>query len=318
MLVATAALSACALLTSVGDLREAPPDTDAGIDAAEQSEGASPPPDADGCFDVPPQFFVVAFGQTAKGAPCPEGFGEPRDTVEGPTVSADACRCVCNVTSPPTCQQGQILGFIGLSGEGTCPQIDAAFSNNGCGTDGYLGPFGPGNEHRYVPPGPSGGACTTQVNKDDSKLTFAAEGRVCEKAAASTTGGRACLPPVAPPFRACIAAEGDVACPAPFIQKTLVGSSATFTCPSDGCTCSVTATCTGGRLDFYTTANCTGPVGFSSVVNNICVPTTARDDATFKSYRYVANPPTNVLCQTSGTPTPSAAQLEQPMTICCG
>lgn len=320
-MIATA-LSACTLLTSAGDLREAP-DTDAGVDAAEWSEGAPPPPapdtDAagitDGCFDVPPQFFVVAFGQTGKGVPCPEGFGLLRDTVEGPTVSADACTCSCSVTRQPTCQQGEILGFFGLAGQGTCPQMGAAFANNGCGTDGYLGPFGPGNEHRHVPPGPSGGTCSARVNEDDSKLTFAAEGRVC--IAANPSPGRACLPPVAEPFRACIAAQGDVACPAPFTQKTLVGFSATFTCPTTGCTCSVNATCTGGRLNFYSTTNCTGGVQFSYEVNDSCVPSVA-DGATFSSYRYVANPPTNVRCETAGTPMPSAPQLLQPMTICCG
>jgi hypothetical protein len=265
-----------------------------------------------GCFDMPSGFALVAFG--TKGAACPGGFGPGADSVEGPRVDAGACTCACTVTAQPSCAQGQVVGFYGTGGALTCPNSGSTYANNGCGTDGFLGPFGAGNEHRFTPPPASGGTCSAAAEKDNSKLSYVAEARVCQATLVPQCDGKVCLPSVAP-FQACIATAGDVACPAPFTTKHLVGSGASFNC-SSSCTCGgVTATCRG-RVDYYASGNCSGAVGYSVPVTNQCLSTN-NDGGSYASHLYVANAPLNVACTSGGSATPSAPALNQITTVCC-
>ena len=267
-----------------------------------------------GCFAMPLGFTLVAYGATAKGLACPTGFTLPADTVEGATVGANACTCGCAVTTLPSCPNGTLVGHYGGGGNLACGSAGGNLANNGCGTDGFLGPFGTGNEHQFTPPGPTAGACLASATKDATKLTYAAEGRVCRAATLPQCEGKVCPPSTAAPFNACIAAVGDVACPSGFGTKHLLGTAASFTCPS-GCTCSVTAKCKG-KLSYFATADCSGAVGLLTLVDDACHATDALG-ASFASHVYVADPVSNVACTKGGSSTPSAPALSQPTTVCC-
>ena len=266
------------------------------------------------CFDMPAGFTLVAFGATAKGDGCPSGFGLPKDTVEGPKLAPDACTCECAVTSQPSCPSGVISNNFGTAGAGTCPSSGGGYANFGCATDGFLGAFTTGNEHRFTPPGPTGGSCSTSSTKDMTKLTYTAEGRICQATTVAQCEGKVCAPPVPAAFGACIASAGDVACPSAFPKKHLVGPSASFGCTLD-CTCSVSATCKG-KMNYYASTDCSGTAGFTAQVNGQCLPTVA-GGATFASHRYFPDPPANVACTKSGKSSDLPPVLDEPATVCC-
>jgi hypothetical protein len=141
--------------------------------------------------------------------------------------------------------------------------------------------------------------------------------QICAATQIPSCKGQICPPAsVKQPFEICIASAGDVACPADFSKKHLTGATTSFNC-SNGCTCpGVNATCTGGKLHFYPTDNCTGAPGLSANVNNTCVATVAAG-ATFLSHKYVPDPPQGVSCIRGGASNPSTVTLNQPATVCC-
>ena len=135
----------------------------------------------DGCFAMPAGFTLVAFGASAKGASCPTGFSVPSDTVETPSLQANACTCGCNIPTPPSCPDGTMNVTYDGVGSGLCESNGGTMASDGnCNTDGFMGTFSAKNEHRYTPPDPTGGeSCQAPANKDSNKLTYAKQGRVC-------------------------------------------------------------------------------------------------------------------------------------------
>jgi hypothetical protein len=331
------ALASCTLTTDLDGLSGgADTSDDGGSEASTTDDGGpiDPPPPGDdggllqdvqvdvvdgcsqtGCFAMPTGFSLVAFAQSARPT-CPTNFTTPADTVESPAFGAGACTCGCTVTTGPTCANGTLAGHYDTAGDGLCGSAggDLANINNLCGTDGYLGPFTTGNEHQFAPAAPSGGACSAPATKNATKLTFGSSGRFCQAAVLPECNGLVCAPAVAAPFGVCIAHGGDVACPAPFSEKHLVGASGTLNC-SNGCTCSVTGTCSGGTLNYYASGNCTGGAVLSIPVDNKCHPTDI-DGGSVGSHKYVANAPAGVTCTTGGSTSPSNT-FSGTTTVCC-
>lgn len=318
------------MLSGASDLESEALDGDGGVEVVDATPDPARPdagstvigaPDAtvvdgcgrDGCFTLPSEFQLVAVGP--KDTSCPEGFTQPTNVVGDPKVSAGACSCGCMIAQQPSCpNQGAIGGAFGTGGAGTCPIPGGGVENLGCGVDGFLGPFGLGNEHKYTPPGPVGGRCRGAPSSDRSKLSYGIERLVCAAAIVPKCDALVCAPIVPAPFQICVGAPGDVACPSDYPQKQLIGSSAAYSC-SDGCSCGVSATCTG-KLRFYDTTDCTGAVKYEVVADNRCVDTVAAG-AIFMSHDYVANAPTNVSCNPTGSTTASTPTLEQLSTVCC-
>jgi hypothetical protein len=334
------ALASCSLTTSFdgltgggddADAAQTPASSEAGpgdpLDAGGGADdggalvdGATPPPpitdgcSLDGCFELPDDFVLTAYAPDDSGIACPSGFFGGFDTVEGPSVGAGACTCGCTVTAQPSCT-GTIVGHFGTGGAMTCPSAGGDLANTtACSTDGFLGPFTAGNEHRYKPPAPSGGACTSSLTKSESKLSFAAKGRACLPNAVPVCDGKVCAPALAPPFAACLAHAGDATCPPSFPNKHLVGSAATFSC-SNACTCSVVSTCKG-TLNYYTSSDCSGGASpFTVRVDDACHATDAASSTnTFGSHRFTADPAT---CAKTGSTTALAPTLVDETTFCC-
>lgn len=201
-----------------------------------------------------------------------------------------------------------------IVGSGLCESPGAPFSSV-CGTNGFLGPFNAGVEHRFTAPAPSGGTCQASATKDASKLTYASQGRVCEVTTLPECNNKVCPPPTGGGFVTCIAAAGDVACPAGFPSKHVVGTSASFTC-GPSCTCSVKAASCTGKFNYFASADCSGAIGNSVLVNDTCV-SSANGGASYSSHVYVPDPPSGVACTNGGSATPSAPALSQTTTVCC-
>jgi hypothetical protein len=315
----------CAALASLGDLQEVACAVDCGTapDASGTDGGgllADGPVNVvdgcgvSGCVDVPSGFSVVAFAATGAGQACPGDFGQPTDTVEGPTAGSGACTCSCSMTTPPTCPaNGAITNTQDTDNSATCGNPGQTYANQGCGTEGLQVAFGPNTDHDFTPPGPTGGACTAAATNDDTKVTFAAEGRLCEPTTLAECGGQVCVPSLSTPFAACVAATGDVPCPASFPTKHLVGSGATVTC-SAGCTCSVTGTCSG-TLDYYTSTDCTGSVAFQVPATGQCVSTAS--GGSYGSHQYVPGSPSGAACAGGGSTSPGTPTLNGATTVCC-
>lgn len=280
-------------------------------------DGCSP----QGCFTLPLGFQLVAFGPS--GGSCPENFGTPTEVVGDTTASSAACACGCSITAQPSCpdQGAKIITATFVTNlEGGAPVCgnNSGEISGGCTADGFLGPFNAGTTaRRYVPPsgGPTGGTCNATANKDITKLT-STKSRICQATVIPQCGSQVCPPAVAAPFKACIAAAGVATCPAEFPNGKTVGTKADFTCEGS-CGCNVTGNCSGGVLNFYDNPSCAGVVDISFTVNGQCQITPQPGGGPYLSHRYIANPPTGVACNKTGTSSPSAVQLTQVTTVCC-
>lgn len=269
------------------------------------------------CFDLPSGFTLVAFGNPTGPAgadpSCPNGFSEARTTVENPVVGANACACGCTITTQPTCPlNGAIGNLFSRNNSLACDMTGTTYANNGCGTEGLASAFSPGDAHRFTPPGPTGGQCAPMGTADTNTLTTV-RGRMCQATTLPSCGGKICPAALLSPFQACVATAGDVTCPSTFPTKHVIGSSASFTCSSNGCGCSVTARCSG-RLFYYTSSDCSGNAIFDIIADDTCRPTSY---PAYASHNYVPNAPSNVVCTRNGSSTPSAPTLVSPTTVCC-
>lgn len=264
------------------------------------------------CFDVPAGFSLVAYDATKRDA-CPDGYGSSSDVVAGPTIKSGACTCGCSMTTTPSCD-GAVVAKQDTIGSGLCENTGLTFPP-GCATTGFLGPFSAGVEHRFTPPAPSGGTCNASASKDAAKVAYASEGRVCQASVLPKCGDKVC--PAVPPagFALCVAHADDVACPADFPTKQVVGSSAGFSC-GGGCSCNVSARGCTGHFNYYASADCSGTAGNSVVVNDTCVSSAHNGDS-YGSHQYVPDAPTEAACNTNGSSAPSAPTLFDALTVCC-
>ena len=272
-----------------------------------------------GCVALPEAWNLVAFGQ--EGAECPVNFGAGVDVVTEATLGPNACTCDCNMTAQPTCpsEGTTIAQSVNLDpGAAACPTNVGTLSG-GCTTDGFLGPFTENANKRQYTPTPAamaGGACNATNKKDPSKLAVK-KARVCAATVVPKCGEKIC-PPIIDfaPFKACVAAPGDNACPADLPTKTLISTTADFVC-NGNCGCSVDGNCNnGGFLRFYDSLDCTGAAGVTFPVNSNCFLTN-QTGGPFKSHRYSPNSPQGVFCKKTGSTTPSTVQLTDTSTVCC-
>ncbi len=302
------------------------PRLDGGNPGAPVSDGGPPTsstPDpcsksAAGCVAVPAGWTLVAFAPSQTSS-CPTGFdaSPSQDLVEGPTA-ASACTCgACSVSQPPTCAAGSIAVNYDSVSVGVCdkkanPSPLGNSPAGSCGTDLFVGDYS-SYVIEYVAPPPSGGACTAQGVPTTSAVMYASRDRVClpDSAKAASCDGGTCHPALSGPYEACIAAPGDVACPAgPLSVQHEVGTSGAVACPA--CACSVTATCSG-TLTLYTDTACKkAPYAIST---GVCVGISSA--ATYHAYEYTAGSPTNIACQAGAPSAAQSATLAGPQTICC-
>ena len=274
--------------------------------------------DAAGCSAIPSGWTLVAFAAN-QGTPCPSGFAEPTNLVEGPNT-ASACACgACSIGTQPTCTAGAVASFFdvhNLLGPNTCGSAGTppSLSNDpvgACDTDLFKGDYST-FDLEYLAPGPSGGQCAS-AGQPTGNLSYASQETLCAPIVAQAAG--CCVPSLAAPYGACVAQSGSVSCPAgtPFTEQHVVGTSVALTCTA--CGCSATAEC-GGRVALFTDSSCTQGE-FDVGADGACHPGPGGLGTAFNSYQYVANIPTNVACAATGSSSAANVTLTDQQTICC-
>jgi hypothetical protein len=276
-----------------------------------------------GCYVLPTGWSLIALAPN-QSAPCPTGFAvaAPNDIVESPSGSG-ACTCgACSVAAAPICTNGAIIGAYDVNnpvGPNTCGTPGSTMNNNppgGCDTDVYTGNFD-ALDLKFTPPPPSDGQCASP-GQATGAVSYGAEDRACQPDSPQAAGcsGDACTPNVAAPYAACIVHGGTLGCPAgtPFSVLHVVGTGATVDCTA--CNCAITADCSGSVEFFTDTACMNGELDIAA--DDGCHPGAPLSavPTTFGSYKYVANAPTNVACNSSGAST-GTATLTHEQTICC-
>jgi hypothetical protein len=288
-------------------------DTDANADADADACGS-------GCIVVPPGWTLVVFTPT-QSVPCPTGFAQqpPTDLSEGPNAG-NACACgACGVTTQPSCPIQPIGVHFGSVPAATpvCGMTAPSFPNGkpGLCNNDVQRPATPIIDIAFAAPSSTGAACASPGQPQAGQVTFASQGRACvpDSAASAGCSGTTCTPSVTSPYAACIMSPGQVDCPpGPSTMKHLVGTGVTFSC-SD-CACSVSAACTGS-VTLFNDAN--GTCDPNNLVATIVADGTCHPAPIFTTYQYSGNPPTGVLCSTTGPSSASGVVLQNPATLCC-
>ena len=243
-------------------------------------------------------FVHVLFGDRATA--CPAGF-DAADVVEEPTPGAGSCACGTCAFSGTTCTTGALVSKY--SSDNTCNGTGDNLQGNGGNCYAISGQF-ISTYAAMLPPTAVAGSCSAPGVGIRANVTTK-DARVCTPRSDACLDAL-CAPPAA--LAACVAASGDVACPAPLPNRHLVGSDVTLTCAA--CTCTTQATCTG-TVTFYSGAGCTGT---PRVLNaGAC---TQVNQASFQSTRWAGT----IATQTCTNVTPAATagvSLTDVRTVCC-
>jgi len=291
-------------------------------DAASEASVPAEAAGADGGFVVPSGWTLVAFASTSQSA-CPAGFTNPTAVVFGTaTAGTGACTCnACSITTQPSCVTGEITDTYNVTG-GACSNTGAPLANTnagGCNAENF-GTLPLAEVVDWVPPGPSGGACSISPTADTTQVSFAQQGLVCsldEDAGAGCDDGGACSPAIRGPFKACILPlaepDGGAICPPGFGVAVEVGTGATLGC-SDTCDCAVQTTCEDVTLTYYSDNNCQRNALVSTSAG-ICARTGASGSRGYQSY--ILSATVNATCAPSGTSTVTSPGLANEQTVCC-
>jgi hypothetical protein len=253
------------------------------------------------CVAALPADWELVLFQSSRTAACPVNF-TGTDLVSNPTAGAGACDCSCTVNSGATCTQGMMATKYG--DDDTCPTVGLTLNvqNGNC-----LGITSNIRGWYSSTPLPAVVGCSASTVTNDSNVT--------------STGMRQCAVPemcredvcngeVPEGFSACLVKNGDVACPAGWGTKTLVGTGADLSCSS--CTCQASANCTNGRITFYSNTGC-GTQLAAFDVNDVCQSTGG--GGAIRSFRYSATVQ-NARCTAAG-PKTATVELTGPRTVCC-
>lgn len=269
-----------------------------------------------GCLPAaPPGWSIVAFIPDAS-AQCPSGYAGVGDAgvLVDPAVGPASCSCACQVSAPPSCENGTIESSGDNSG--TCSTAAPAVQGNGGACTAVSG-----KElelyNSVTPLGASGGTCTPKVTANVPK--GGATGSACVVSAGPSCGGT-CAPAVGPPFTACVEAADASVCPPGYSQPHVVGTALTDTrgCNAN-CTChpEPTATCSNAQFNWYSDGQCSSLLG-SAVANGSCVQTGSGSSLDVGSYKYSASTTSADCGAPTAQPTPDGgASLVGARLVCC-
>jgi hypothetical protein len=280
----------------------APPSGDASVVPEEAGPKACSTVDGGCATTLPKGWSPVLYAENRDRA-CPTNFAS-RDVVTNP-VAPNGCTCNCTTTSNPTCTEGTVRGGQGTS----CVDNGASYGVGGSNPCRLVGLAVAAPAFAWLAPvGPTKGACTSSVSKNDAALT-STPARACTPTAECAED--VCSGTAPAGFTACIVSDGDVACPSgPFTKKTRIGTGATFTC--SGCTsCENTAKCSGGKLRYFND-DCSNEVA-SVDVDGFCRGVT-NGGSLYNRYRYEATV-SEIACKPSAPTT--KVDLTGGQTVCC-
>jgi hypothetical protein len=254
------------------------------------------------CATIPSGFHAVRL--TDGNATCPQSWTST-PVVTSPTPADGACTCGCNVTQAPSCYGGTIGRSGDLTTTATCNTTQNVSQLTATAACSYTGTLQLYFDHYQTNPPPAqGGTCEFDAQTDSSKVTTTPM-LVCQPP--DSCVGQICGGAV------CVASDGDVACPAGFATKTLVGKSASASCTTCTGTCTPQTTC-NGTLSLYSDMNCTmGEVDFTA--DGTCDANPSADAVV--DYAEFKPSPTTPTCVGKPTLPTASAALDSPTTVCC-
>jgi hypothetical protein len=167
-------------------------------------------------------------------------------------------------------------------------------------------------------PAGSGGSCVPDAGIDAAPAGSTA-GEICsgEKAfGAGCSAGMVCA--LAPaPFGACIAKNGQVACPAQSYTTVHYAGQLNDTRACTACQCSGTPMC-GLTWSFYGTTNCTGNPSLVLTSDGTCQPTGLAATTQYSSNMLTGSAAAATCAAPAKQPTPTGqVALNAEQTICC-
>ncbi len=265
-----------------------------------------PIPDGSNCgacgAPAPPGFHYVRYAEDRNGA-CPSGT-TTIDVVSNLSDSV-ACKCTCTANTPD-CSLGNLTRSSDFDpNNATCNQTGTTLTASAPNCTPFNNFTIQLGNHIKVNPPVIQGTCTTEAKPDLSGIK-ATQGRVCD--APAECSGIVCGGP-----KKCIAQQGDVACPAGFGNKTLVGTGANAKC--EACPdCKADVQCTG-TLSFFTNQQCTtGQIDMTA--DSQCVNRPVNSGGVgYVAYKYKGSVK-SATCTPTGD-TKGATVLEGQTTICC-
>lgn len=244
------------------DLLGTPPTGTSDGGGSDGGADVQPIPDGSNCgacgTPAPAGFHYVSYSAD-RNAACPAGA----TTIDVLSNLGDsiACTCPCKV-APPDCAVGNLVRASDFDpSTATCNQTGTVLSAAAPTCTPFQNfQIGLGNHIKVGPPAVVG-VCSAEGKPDLASLK-ANRARVCD--APAECSGIVCGGP-----KRCVAQAGDVACPAGFANKTLVGGTVTAKCEACGA-CKADVQC-DGTLTFFSDAACTtGQVDMAA--DSACVP----------------------------------------------
>jgi len=269
------------------------------------TDSVSPPCDGapGACVGGLPQGFELVLFATDRNTACPAAF-TAHDVVADPVAGAGTCDCSCAVAAEASCTTGQMSTHYGTTTSCTSTGVPINVDGTGCTTfvanlSSYFSGTAP----------PATVPCNASAVIDNASVT-STELRLCDVPGAcqeEVCGDGGGVPAG---FAACIASDGDVACPAGWDTRTLVGDSADVSCSA--CSCTGSASCTDGRVSFFSDGACSTPlVEFN--IDDTCQATNTTGP--IGSFSYTATI-ADAACTADG-PKTATVGLAAPRTVCC-
>jgi hypothetical protein len=300
---------------------------EAGTDAGTDSGGDSGDDAADGACTgactagvVPAGWTVVEYAETSQPA-CSTGYGSPVDALEGPNGAPATCGCSCDVTTPGTCESGNItVAANGLIG---CSTMSVTAPANGGACSPAVMNWSPPNDPKLqvTPVGYTAGACTPRSSITTAPVTYVGQGRICSSTSSPSgtcPGGGSCATPPEG-FTLCLAQAGTAACPAGFTHPHTVGSGIADARSCTACTCGdAGATCANQTLTLFTNTSCsTGAQSVKADGNCDDFPGPSGAGApTYDAYEYTATVDGEG-CPASSVSAEGTVTLTGVQTVCC-
>ena len=276
------------------------PPVDAGVCATDANTCVAP--------DVPAGWSPVAYIENSTNA-CPADWNTSDDYVTNVGNGNATCSCSCSIAAPPSCTTGTTnTKYSNNSGCGS-NGVSLTFTNGACQALG-------GNLANYFAGSPipqTGGTCN--VTATASGTLTSTPVRLCVPVPGCDSAACGGYAPAG--YKACVVANGDVACPSGsmFKNKHAVAKSAspgcTNTCGS-GCTFQGSG-CSTPQLHTFSDNNCnTSVVTLPS--DNTCVATN-NNNAYVGSVSYTATS-TVTGCTATGSTSLQVSYTTQ-RTVCC-
>jgi hypothetical protein len=319
VIVACGALSlalGCAEIYGLGDYTQQDGGGgDGAVDVAEELAPLPPGPDG-GCTgvcvaDLPSGWTFIAYDQAFRPA-CAANFQTPTPVAEGLSAAPATCGCSCAMQTPPCSNLTVTAGNSGTNGcqnkssqalvwDGGCLPVTSIVTAAG--------------DSVSVTASGNGGCAPDDASVVLPSPTYASQGNICQMGVSPGAGctSGVCVPDPAP-YKMCVYQTGDVACPAAYSVKHVVGTGLSDGRGCTGCTCTFDGGggC-GGSATLYTGGACNAQ-SLGVTADGTCHAVSTQ---TFKSMSYQ---PTAVggACVGSGAPTPTGtATFATTATVCC-